>query len=64
MVDHVSVSQIGQNLSRTLGVSPEQIGLKAGMLTCAVFPLIGCVLLIFIIRYFKQDPIRSAHTVK
>ena len=64
VVDHVSVSQIGQNLSRTLGVSPEQIGLKAGMLTCAVFPLIGCVLLIFIIRYFKQDPIRSAHTVK
>ena len=58
VVDHVSVSQIGQNLSRTLGVSPEQIGLKAGMLTCAVFPLIGCVLLIFIIRYFKQDPIR------
>ena len=64
VVDRVSVSQIGQNLSRTLGISPEQIGLKAGMLTCAVFPLIGCVLLIFIIRYFKQDPIRSAHTVK
>ncbi len=54
VVDRVSVSQIGQDLSQTLGISPEQIGLKAGMLTSAVFPLIGCVLLIFIIRYFKR----------
>ena len=54
VVDRVSVSQIGLELSRTLGVSPEQIGLKAGMLTCAVFPLIGCILLIFIVRHFKR----------
>ena len=54
VVDRVAAGHIGHELSQLLGTSPEQIGLKAGMLTCAVFPLIGCILLIFIIRYFKR----------
>ncbi len=59
VIDHVSSSQIATELGRTLNVTPEQIGLKAGMLVTAIFPLIGVVLLVFIIRYFKRNPLIS-----
>ena len=38
-------------------MSCEQIGLKAGMLVCAIFPILGTILVIFIIRYFKKQDI-------
>ena len=53
VVDSVSVSNFAAELGATLGLSAEQIGLKAGMLVCALFPILGTLLLIFIIRYFK-----------
>lgn len=54
VVDTVSVSDFSQRLSISLGLTTEQIGLKAGMLVTAIFPIIGTVLMIFIIRYFKN----------
>ena len=35
--------------------TPEQIGMKTGMLVCALFPLLGTLLLLFIIRFFKKE---------
>lgn len=57
VVDKVSVSETAARLSVELGLSPEQIGLKAGMLLTAVFPLIGVALLLIAMRYFgkKKD---------
>ncbi len=54
VVDKVSVSGFAADLSTTLGLSPEQIGLKAGMLVTAAFPILGTALLIFAIKYFKK----------
>ena len=54
VVDKVSASGFAAELSLSLGLSPEQIGLKAGMLVTAIYPIIGTVLLIFAIRYFKK----------
>ena len=54
VVDKVSVSGFAADLSISLGLSPEQIGLKAGMLVTSIFPIIGTALLIFAIKYFKK----------
>ncbi len=52
VVDKVSVTDFAVNLSQTIGLSTEQIGLKAGMLVTAIFPLIGTAILIFV--FFKR----------
>ena len=54
VVDKVSVSGFAADLSISLGLSPEQIGLKAGMLVTSIFPVLGTALLIFAIKYFKK----------
>ena len=58
VIDRVSVSGFAANLSMSLGITPEQVGLKAGMLVTALFPVLGTVLLFFILRYFKRSKTR------
>ncbi len=55
VVDNVSVSKFALEMSSTLNLTPEQIGLKVGMLITSIFPILGTVLLIFIIKYFKKN---------
>ena len=54
VVDKVSVSEFAAEMSVKLSLTAEQIGLKAGMLVTSVFPVIGTVLLIFAIKYFRK----------
>ena len=54
VVDFVKESSFAASLSGTLSLSTEQIGMKAGMLTASVFPMVGIALLIFIRRYFSK----------
>lgn len=54
IVDKVSASNIGAELSQSLNLSTEQIGLKAGMLATAIYPVLGVILLIFAAKYFKK----------
>ena len=55
ITDQVAASKFAQELGKTLGYSAEQIGLKAGMLVSAVFPLLGVFVVIALIRHFKKD---------
>lgn len=55
VIDNVSVSQFALNLSTTFNLTPEQIGLKVGMLITSVFPIFGTILVAFIIKYFKEN---------
>lgn len=55
VVDNVAVSGFAAEFSASSGLSPEQIGLKAGMLVTALFPVVGTGLLVFAIRYFKKQ---------
>lgn len=57
VVDQVSVSHFAAELALSAGMTTEQIGMKAGMLVCAVFPIIGTVLLLFTKRYFGKKKI-------
>ena len=54
VVDKVSESNFASELSGTLSMTTEQIGMKAGMLIASVFPFIGIFLLMFIKNYFKK----------
>ena len=58
VIDNVAASDLGARLADTLSLTPEQIGLKAGMLTTAIFPLIGCVIVLIATRYFKKHESR------
>ena len=53
VIDKVSVSTLAAEWSEKLQITPEQVGLKVGMLVCALFPLIGAILMLFVIRYFR-----------
>lgn len=55
VVDAVSASDWGARLSDSLSLSAEQIGMKVGMLTAALFPLLGIILLIYLKKYFKKQ---------
>lgn len=54
VADNVAESSFAQSLAQTLSLTAEQVGLKAGMLVTAAFPIIGTALIIFAIRYFKK----------
>ena len=54
VVDTVSVSNFAHNLSNTLSLSAEQIGMKTGMIISSLFPILGIMLLIYMIKYFKK----------
>ena len=54
VVDGVSASAFAADLAVRTGMTPEQIGMKAGMLVNSIFPLIGIFLLLFVFRYFRK----------
>ena len=54
VTDTVSASSFAAELGATLNLTAEQIGLKAGMLVTAIFPLLGTVVVIVAMRYFKK----------
>ncbi len=55
VVDNVSLSNFALKLSAVSNLSTEQIGMKVGMLVSAIFPIMGIVLVLFVMRYFKKS---------
>lgn len=54
IVDNVSVSSFAANLSQTAGLSPEEVGLRVGMLIAALFPVMGMALVLYIRRFYAK----------
>lgn len=54
VVDTVSASGWAAGLAEQIGLSPEQIGIKTGMLAAAVFPLMGIAVLLYLKRFFSK----------
>ena len=54
VTDSVAASEFAKDLASRLSMSAEQIGMKAGMLISAIFPIIGIVVIIFMRRYFSK----------
>lgn len=55
VVDKVSATSFAAELGTTLGITAEQVGLKAGMLVTSLFPMIGIAVLAFTVWYFKKN---------
>lgn len=60
IIDKVSLSGFAAQLAASTGFSPEQIGLKAGMLVSSIFPILGTVILALTISYFNRLQKRTA----
>ena len=54
IVDKVAVSSWAAEMAPALALSTEQLGMKTGMLTAALFPILGTFLLLFMKRYFSK----------
>ena len=59
VTDSVAGSSFGANIGLSLNMTAEQVGLKVGMLTTAIFPLLGVITLLIIIKKFGKKPTRS-----
>ena len=55
VVDNVAASTFGAEMGAKLGMTAEQVGLKAGMLVSAIFPIFGIAIVLVIMRYFKKE---------
>ena len=55
VIDRVTVSDYAARRALETGLTPEQIGMQTGMLVTSLFPIIGIVLLLFIIRFFRKN---------
>ena len=54
IVDKVAASDFALRLSQTASMTPDEIGLKTGMLIASIFPILGTLLLIYIFRTFSK----------
>ena len=53
VTDTVAASEYAQKMAAS-GISPEQLGMKAGMLVSAIFPILGIVTVLFAISHFRK----------
>ena len=54
VVDAVAASPWAAELGARLSLSAEQVGMKAGMLMAALFPLLGLIVLVYMHRFFTK----------
>ncbi len=57
VTDQVAASSLAAELAPTLHLTAEQIGMKAGMLVSAIFPMAGAVLMIITLRHFRKSKV-------
>lgn len=59
VVDGVKAAPWAETLGKHLSLTAEQVGMKAGMLVTALFPLLGVAVVLVIIAYFKKQKSHS-----
>ena len=57
VVDKVTASTFATDLATKTNLTAEQIGMKAGMIITAFFPMIGIAVLIVTFKYFKEKDV-------
>ena len=55
IVDTVSASHWATEICTSIGMTPDQIGMKTGMLFSAIFPVLGTFVVLYIIKYFQKQ---------
>ena len=54
VIDRISVSAFACRLGEKFHLTAEQVGLRAGMLVTALFPILGALCVLLAMRYFKK----------
>lgn len=54
IVDRVSAGTWASNIAQSYHLSTEQVGMKVGMLTATIFPILGVVVLVIMWKYFRK----------
>jgi len=54
ITDNVAASSWAAQLSASLSITPDEIGMKVGMIVAAGFPLIGVAVILYIKKYFSK----------
>jgi hypothetical protein len=54
VADGVASTEKASQISQTLSLTTEQIGMRAGLLTASVFSALGAIVIISIKVYFKK----------
>lgn len=52
--DAVGASAFASELAQVLGIGAEQIGMYAGLMIAAIFPIAGILLILYMKRYFRK----------
>lgn len=60
VTDQVAASSLAAELAPQLQLTAEQIGMKAGMLVSALFPIAGTVLVLVALRFFRKRKVSPA----
>ena len=60
VIDKVSVSAFAVEWGARLSQTPEQIGLRVGMLITTIFPIIGMIFVVLADRYFKKHGFKAS----
>lgn len=54
IADRVSESAWAEDIGKTLSITADQVGMKAGMLAAAAFPILGMIVIIIAGRLFRR----------
>lgn len=57
--DKFSLTDLALKLSQMLGISAEQVGMRAGLIVAGMFPVAGVLCIICMKRYFKKRDIMN-----
>ncbi len=52
--DKFALSGSATSISNFLNITTEQVGMRAGLLSAAIFPILGVVLIIYLKKYFSK----------
>jgi len=55
VVDKVSATGFAADIGVKVGLTAEQVGMKAGMLVTSIFPIIGVFVLVAMVKFFRSD---------
>ena len=59
VTDTVAASTLGVRLAEVLDITAAQAGMRVGMIVCALFPIVGIVIVITAMRYFKKTKLEN-----
>ena len=59
VTDTVAASELGLSIANSLSMTPEQVGMRAGMLVASIFPIIAIMVFAYIFKTRKKEVLKD-----